>query len=589
MVYLYKIKTMVLRLIWTLVSCYLFISPTIAALGEPISKTPFTNFNSTSAFTPSVQISISSNSGSEADQTVITITVTADSPVIGDQNVDLDVSGFNVFSSDYILSTSYVEILDGETMGTATLTVNDDTSYEGDELAVISLINPTSGIVLGATISESVTLVDNEFCPIFTTEPDNVTIINSSCDMSCTASGGQIIAPSGTPCPAGSTIQYFDGSTWSYTIPTYNQSGPVQNLSTRCVCDDDNTYISSESTPIATAPASCITLTCYMDQDGDGYGNASSSQSFCNSCGSGFVANGLDCNDNDNMVNSQTISMPPQSSVFSSNVRGYTFTCPSAIRITSLRVPTDANSGPQSIALLKFNSPVPTFSSTTNDFTVLYLTQNNPESGDILVDIEINANDIIGILGQRGTWNSYGNGTNSFTINGINVPFTRLGMQFPLTTTAPQNLWVEPSSFNISRVFFTYCPNEKIKNVTTNVVYSNLQDAINAASDGDEIILLEDITESPLNIIHSVCIDANGFSLHVPGTLNIPNNKELCWSSGTLTIDASGSIVNMGTLKNNGTIEYQGGSGFYANQGNMTGTGTFNGTVINLGNINPGN
>ncbi len=138
-------------------------------------------------------------------------------------------------------------------------------------------------------------------------------------------------------------------------------------------------------------------------------------------------------------------------------------------------------------------------------------------------------------------------------------------------------------------MFFTYCSNEKIKNVTTNVVYSNLQDAINAASDGDEIILLEDIAESPLNFIHSVCIDANGFSLHVPGTLNIPNNKELCWSSGTLTIDASGSIVNMGTLKNNGTIEYQGGSGFYANQGNMTGTGTFNGTVINLGNINPGN
>ncbi len=577
-----------LRLIFTAACLYLTLTTAMAGHFTPalLNKSLTTL---TPAINPSVEISASLNSGTEADQTIITLTVTSDLPVSGDQNVSLDVTGFDVFPTDYNLSSINVVILDGETTGSVTFTVSDDAVYEGNETATITLVNPSPGIMLGTNISVNITLVDNEFCPVFATEPDNVTIINSSCDISCTASGGQIIAPSGTPCPAGSTIQYFDGSTWSYTIPTYNQSGPVQNLSTRCVCDDDNTYISSESTPIATAPASCITLTCYMDQDGDGYGNASSSQSFCNSCGSGFVANALDCNDNDNMVNSQTISMPPQSTVFSANVRGYTFTCPSAIRITSLRVPTDANSGPQSIAVLKFNSPVPTYSTTTNDFTVLYLTQNNPESGDILVDIDINANDIIGILGQRGTWNSYGSATNSFTINGTNVPFTRLGMQFPLTTNSPQNLWVEPSSSNISRVFFTYCSNEKIKNVTTNVVYSNLQDAINAASDGDEIILLEDIAESPLNFIHSVCIDANGFSLHVPGTLNIPNNKELCWSSGTLTIDASGSIVNMGTLKNNGTIEYQGGSGFYANQGNMTGTGTFNGTVINLGNINPGN
>jgi hypothetical protein len=576
-----------MRLIFTAACLYLTLTAMAGHFTPALLNKSLTTL--TPAINPSVEISASLITGTEADQTVITLTVTSDLPVSGDQNVSLDVTGFDVFATDYNLSSINVVILDGETTGSVTFTVSDDAVYEGNETATITLVNPSPGIMLGTTISVNITLVDDEFCPVFATEPDNVTIINSSCNMSCTASGGQIIAPSGTPCPAGSTIQYFDGSTWSYTIPTYNQSGPVQNLSTRCVCDDDNTYISSESTPIATAPASCVTLTCYLDQDGDGYGNAASSQSFCTSCGSGFVANGLDCNDYDNMVNTQTISMPPQSSVFSANVRGYTFTCPSAIRITSLRVPTDASTGPQSIAVLKFNSPVPTYSTTTNDFTVLYLTQNNPASGDILVDIDINANDIIGILGQRSTWNSYGNGTNSFNINGINVPFTRLGMQFPLTTTAPQDLWVEPSSSNISRVFFTYCPNEKVKNITTNVIYGTLQDAITAATDGDEIMLLDDVSESPLNIVHSVCIDANGFDLHVPGTLNIPNNKELCWPTGTLTIDPSGSIVNMGTLKNNGTIEYQGGSGFYANQGNMIGTGTFTGTVINLGNINPGN
>ena len=536
-----------------------------------------------------VQISASVTSGSEAAQTIITLTVTADAPVSGNQTVDLDVSGFDVFPSDYLLSAPTITILDGETEASATFTISDDMVFEGNETATISLTNLSAGLTLGMITSVNISIIDNEFCPSFTTEPDNVTIINSSCDMGCSPAGGEIIAPTGSPCPAGSTIQYFDGSSWSYTLPVYDQDGPAQTISTRCTCDEDNTYISSESVPVTTAPASCTPITCYLDQDGDGFGNINVSQSSCNSCATGYVSNGLDCDDSNNAIGSSTITLPPHSTLFTGNVRGYTFTSPASIRLTSLYVPTNASGGNQSIAVLKFNTAVPTYSTTTNDFSILYLTQNNVETNAILVDIEINEGDIIGILGQRSNVNSYGNASNSFQINGITVPFTRLGMQFPLITTSPKDLWVEPSSPNISRVFFTYCDNSKIKNLTTNVTYGSLQDAIDAAADGDQLMLLQDIVEGNINTSKSVCIEANGFSLSLTGTLTIPNNKEFCWLENTLVIEPTASIVNMGTLKNNGTINYLGGSGFFANQGLFEGTGSFDGTMINIGTVNPGN
>ncbi len=44
-------------------------------------------------------------------------------------------------------------------------------------------------------------------------------------------------------------------------------------------------------------------ITYYADADGDGYGNASVSQSTCNGAPSGYVTNATDCNDNNNAIN----------------------------------------------------------------------------------------------------------------------------------------------------------------------------------------------------------------------------------------------------------------------------------------------
>jgi PKD repeat protein len=147
--------------------------------------------------------------------------------------------------------------------------------------------------------------------------------------------------------------------------------------------------------------------------------------------------------------------MPAQNSTFTGNVRGYWFTSPSCITITGVQVPTTASTGAQSIAIVRLNAPPPLFSATTNSFTVLYLTQSNPASGIIPVNIQVEQGDIIGVLGQRATVCSYATGPTTTTIDGNTVTLARLGMQFPLTTTAPQQLWTENGG-SISRVELFY-------------------------------------------------------------------------------------------------------------------------------------
>jgi hypothetical protein len=95
-------------------------------------------------------------------------------------------------------------------------------------------------------------------CPTFSGAPDNVTIANSTCVTACTPSDGSITAPAGTPCPAGSTLQYqVNSGSWSSTLPIYDQDGPAQSIKTRCSCDSDNTMNSAESVSVTTVPGTC--------------------------------------------------------------------------------------------------------------------------------------------------------------------------------------------------------------------------------------------------------------------------------------------------------------------------------------------
>ncbi len=95
-------------------------------------------------------------------------------------------------------------------------------------------------------------------CPVLSSAPANVTIVNSICTApTCSPTGGDITAPVGA-CPTGSTIQYsVNGGAWSNTVPTYNQSVPVLNIQTRCSCDIDPLNVSPASVAVSTAPGAC--------------------------------------------------------------------------------------------------------------------------------------------------------------------------------------------------------------------------------------------------------------------------------------------------------------------------------------------
>ncbi len=109
-----------------------------------------------------VNLSVSATTGTEAGNTVITVTATVSSPVSGNQTVTLGVSGTNITADDYTLSSSTITIPNGSTTGSVTFTVKDDLLNEGNETATLTISNPSSGLSLGTTTSQSVNITDDD-------------------------------------------------------------------------------------------------------------------------------------------------------------------------------------------------------------------------------------------------------------------------------------------------------------------------------------------------------------------------------------------------------------------------------------------
>jgi hypothetical protein len=91
------------------------------------------------------------------------------------------------------------------------------------------------------------------------------------------------------------------------------------------------------------------------------------------------------------------------------------------------------------------------------------------------VNIPIYTGDIIGILGERGGFGSYGPITNPFTstlgIGTTTINLNRLGMLYDLATTPPQELWTETTnSIGRVEVYATQGCNSTLTPVTVTVV-----------------------------------------------------------------------------------------------------------------------
>ncbi|WP_338761522.1 T9SS type A sorting domain-containing protein [Bernardetia sp. ABR2-2B] len=164
-------------------------------------------------------LSVSTNTASEAATTAVTVTATAAAAVTGDQTVNLAASGTGITTGDYTLNSSTITILDGQTTGTATFTIVDDVLIEGTETATLTISSPSAGLILGTTTTQDVTITDNDFAPTITLGTINPTTY---------CAGSTISIPftqTGTYAAGNTFTAQLSDATGNFTTPTATQVG----------------------------------------------------------------------------------------------------------------------------------------------------------------------------------------------------------------------------------------------------------------------------------------------------------------------------------------------------------------------------
>jgi len=124
---------------------------------------------------PKVNLTASTNTASEAGTTAITFTATAEGNVVGAQTVNFALTG-TASDADFTGAIpTQITIPDGSSTGQVTITVNDDFLVEGTETATLTISNPSTGIALGTTTNQSVTITDNDTANITVTPTTGLT------------------------------------------------------------------------------------------------------------------------------------------------------------------------------------------------------------------------------------------------------------------------------------------------------------------------------------------------------------------------------------------------------------------------------
>jgi hypothetical protein len=91
------------------------------------------------------------------------ITATSTTPVVGDQTIDIEISGTNINPGDYALSDTQIIIFNGETEGHAFLTAVYDLVFEDTDTLHVALVNPSAGLSIGETAETDILLLDNYY------------------------------------------------------------------------------------------------------------------------------------------------------------------------------------------------------------------------------------------------------------------------------------------------------------------------------------------------------------------------------------------------------------------------------------------
>jgi len=197
-----------------------------------------------------VNLSVDVATGTEAGTTVITATATADAAVVGNQTLTITPSGTGITAGDYTLSTTTITILSGATQGLVTFTIVDDQRLEGDEVATLTISNPSSGITIDTVSTQNVTITDDEIGVIsFDADASNAESVDptQNATLTITASGtgtvGLDVALTVAATDAGggtatSTVDYAAYGSQTLTIAAGDGTTIVSNNATLDVTVD---------------------------------------------------------------------------------------------------------------------------------------------------------------------------------------------------------------------------------------------------------------------------------------------------------------------------------------------------------------
>jgi Ca2+-binding RTX toxin-like protein len=133
-----------------------FLDPVVANTTATLTITDNDDF-------PTVNLSVSPATTTETGSPAITVTATASSAVVGDQTVEVNLSGTATDDDFTGFIPASITIADGETTGSFTVNINDDGIVEGSETGTFTISNPSSGIVLGTTTTGEVEITDDDF------------------------------------------------------------------------------------------------------------------------------------------------------------------------------------------------------------------------------------------------------------------------------------------------------------------------------------------------------------------------------------------------------------------------------------------
>ncbi|MDT8325190.1 MAG: hypothetical protein RRA94_13850, partial [Bacteroidota bacterium] len=184
--------------------------------------------------------------------------------------------------------------------------------------------------------------------------------------------------------------------------------------------------------------------------------------------------------------------LPAYNNTYNGMVRGYWFTAPTDFRIVGVRVPTDVGTAVQNVQVMKMNTALQAYPSTTTNYTTLGVWYNVNSTAMIPCDILVQTGDIIGIIGSRGSngstqANSYSVGYDPYTVNnaifGQQVVLHRFGHQgytYPVGA-----VWWEPN-YQVCRVEMYYAPAVTVPN---DVGIASIDSPFNFCAGNEDVIV----------------------------------------------------------------------------------------------------